>query len=611
MKKKIIYILISFILSFIGSILFEVIIINHETIGKKSDYNPKIIETKDVKKDKGYYVTTSKDSYIKIKANSNYINKISFNYKYSKDFSWNYSYEENGEEVKIGATSSSFMNKTIKKVNKNTNTIKISFMNKNVKIKNISIDNSIFIYWYRVIALTIVLTIIMSLLILRKDLKKFKIENIFLVLALSFGLAFIIVSPKHIYTGFDDQVHFAHVLNPFRLEKSNYSYAEQITVSGALVRDNTYITTKEEKIEFYKTLNNIHKKTKNRKATIVNDRRVFGNLIYLPFTIGYKLANLLNFSFTTCLMISKFFNLLLYSFMMYLAIKYAKYGKKVIFMVGFIPEIMHLASQFSYDPTIVSGLTLATVCYMNIIMSEKLDKKSILLFIICTVWASLPKALYCPFLLLLLFIPNKKFESKKQAIIFKLLITIITGLLMATFVLPTATGQMSADDRGNGASVSGQIKYILNNPISFIVTLFKFNIVYIWKIFSEENILFLPYLADTSKFKILYIIYLVTLLYYVFTSGNKETIKKGNRVLLSLEVIGIWLLFCVALYLKFTKVGLNTIKGMQPRYIDPLFVSLFYIFMFRKHEKNNDYLYIIVPTIYLIAIIGLLAIKVA
>ena len=39
-------------------------------------------------------------------------------------------------------------------------------------------------------------------------------------------------------------------------------------------------------------------------------------------------------------------------------------------------------------------------------------------FIISVVFACLPKAIYCPILLLLLFIPNNRFDSKKQAITF-------------------------------------------------------------------------------------------------------------------------------------------------------------------------------------------------
>ena len=51
---------------------------------------------------------------------------------------------------------------------------------------------------------------------------------------------------------------------------------------------------------------------------------------------------------------------------------------------------------------------------------EKIDKKSIIIFILLTVWASLPKAVYAPYLLLLLFIPKENLIIKNNVINLKL-----------------------------------------------------------------------------------------------------------------------------------------------------------------------------------------------
>lgn len=614
MKKKILNISLVILLSFLASLAFEIIIVNHEVLTKKSDKEPLILEKKDIKEKDGYFITTSDESYIVFKTKEKYINKIKFDYKCNNTFNWLLSYDNiNGKEKKILQSSSNITNKSIKKVDKNINKVKLSFFNKNIKIKNVEMDNSIFIYWSRVISLTIILSIIGVLFLYRKSLKSIKIQNLFLILSLLLGFAFVMITPKTLNTSFDDQIHFAHSLNPFKKSVMKFSHSEELTAQGYFLNNSSLFETKEEKIEYYRAMNRIHRETKGRISQVSNERSLYGNIVYLPFYIGYKTANLLNMSFTTCFIMGKIFNLLFYSLLFYLAIKYAKYGKKVIFLIGMIPQCLFYATQYSYDSTIIAGMTLASVCFINLISEERIDKKYIIIFILSVIWASLPKALYCPFLLLLLFIPNKKFDNKKQAILFKILIIILTILVLSTFVLPTATGEMTADDRGDNASVSGQISYILGHPFDYIKTLVLFTVKTGWKnTFGPKNFGYLPYIVSLNYFSFMYYIYLATFLYYSFTSKATKELNIKYRILLILEIVCIWILFCTALYIKFTKVGSNSISGIQPRYMLPLYASMFYLFMSKKSKKdNNYYLYIIVPVLYISLIILYLSIKVA
>lgn len=612
MKKRKLCVFIIVICSFFVSLLLEIVLINHELLFKKSDKNPLIIEKYNIEKKNNYYVTTSKDSYLVIKTNINYINRIRFNYKYDKNFLWDYSYIENNEEKTQNELSSYIINTAIKKVDKNINIIKIHFNNKNIRINNIEIDNSIFIYWYRVLALTLLLSLLGILLLFYKEIKKVKKHTVFLFVSFVLGMSFIFITPKTVYISFDDQIHFSHSLNPFRKSEIKYSYAEELTEKGTFTREPIYFEAKEEKIEYYKYLNNIHRKTKNRVVQVSNERSFYGNIVYLPFYLGYKLSNCLNLNFITCFVIGKVFNLFLYSFLFYLAIKYSKYGKKVLFMIGLIPQCLFFATQYSYDSTIIAGLILATVCFINLISEERINKKYLLVFIFSVIWASLPKALYCPFMFLLLFIPNKKFDSKKQAIIFKSLIVLLTILILITFVLPAATGAMTADERGDNASVSGQISYVMSNPTTFAKTIMLFTLETGWENFlGSKNFLYLPYLVNVKYFLFMYHIYLFALMYYIFNSNVSKSFNKKYRILFLLEIVAIWLLFCVALYLKFTKVGLNTISGIHPRYMLPLFAAMSFLFIYKDKEiQSNDYLYVGIPIVYIFLIVLYLSVKV-
>ena len=605
-KKNIIFIIILILSSFLISILFDILVVNKEVLGKKSDFNPEIIELGSIEKKGNNYVTTSKNSYIVLKIKDNYINKLKFNYKYNKNFSWKVKLNE--ETFKFDSTK--MLKKAIKKIDRNADIITIEFNNKNIKLSNFEIANHIYMNFDRIIFMSIAI-IILGLFL---KFKNYFIENIdkaFILIALSFGISLMFVSPKLTYNSYDDQIHFKNMLNILLKSDQKVSYAEQILIEGINLRDANYYENKEEEQELYKYLNKVHKASKQRTMNTTNGTNYYKKLIYLLFTIGYKLSDMVGIPFILCIIISKIFNLLLYILLFTLAIRYAKYGKKVIFLLGIFPTNLFLASQFSYDPTIIAGIILGTTLFINLLTEEKLNKKYLIMFVLVIIWASLPKAIYCPLLLLLLLIKNDKFDNKKQAYIFKSLIIFITILLMITFVLPTASGTFQADTRGGNTSVSGQLNLIIHNPIFYILVLSKFTIFNIFNLFfGSGNFINFVYLVNNDIFIPFYVVYLLLFTYEIITS-QKPNINIKNKLFLILGIIIIYLFICTALYLSYTPVGSYSIGGVQPRYFLPLLLLLSYILMFRKEKEKNIKLFeILIPIVLLIIVIGILSLNV-
>ena len=362
-------------------------------------------------------------------------------------------------------------------------------------------------------------------------------------------------------------------------------------IEGINIREKSFFSTEEEMQELYNYLNKMHRISKDRSMLSGNISNVYKKISYLPFSIGYKISNLLNLKFTTCIFISKFFNLLLYSILFYLAIKYAKYCKRIIFLIGLFPTNIFYASQFSCDPTITAGLTLATTMFMNIITDDKLNKKYLIIFLLSVIWASLPKAIYCPLLLLLLFIPNNKFDNNKQAYMFKSLIIFITVLLLITFVIPAASGSAGGDVRGGNTSVSGQLSFIIHNPLNYMKVLLSFAFHNLLKMFvGSSNFVSFAYLAPANKTRIFGYIYLLFFIYTVLTSEKPKYNSKYN-ILIILEIVAIWLLICTALYLSYTPVGESSINGVQSRYFIPIMLLSSILFIFNKNKKEKVYLF--------------------
>ena len=85
------------------SLFTELFIFNRQAfLNKTYSEKLKIIDDKGFQKEKDYYISTKKDSYLVLQGNKKYINKISFDYQSKNDFTWDY-------EV-----SNSFMEKTKK-----------------------------------------------------------------------------------------------------------------------------------------------------------------------------------------------------------------------------------------------------------------------------------------------------------------------------------------------------------------------------------------------------------------------------------------------------------------------------------------------------------------
>ncbi len=611
-KKSILFILTVLIISFIISILFDVLIVNREVLGKESDNNPEIVEMKGIEKEESEYITKTNNSYITFRIKDGYINKLSFNYEYKEKFYWNIEYLNHNKKINTSYVSSQLLNKSIKKVDKNVDEITVIFKNKNIKLSKFRINNDIYYNWNRILIVTISIFILLIVLKFRNYFKN-NLDKLFIIVALSFGLLLIIMTPKTPYNSFDDQIHFRNVINIFQSKTYKMSYAEQIVIDGTNTRDLDCFSTNEEKTELYKSLDKLHKSSKDRTIISNPGSNLFTKVVYLPYTIGYKVSNSLNFSFVTCVIISKLCNLLVYIFIFYLALKYSKYGKKIIFVLGLLPTNLFYASQFSYDPTITAGLILAISMFINLLSEEKINKKYLILFIISIVWACLPKAIYCPLLLLLLFIKNKKFDSKKQAIIFKSIIVFITILLLYTFILPAATGALSGDSRGGNTSVTEQLKFIISNPVFYTKVLLKHTYSTLGDMFlGPLNFITFAYLLSYDFFEPLYIFYLVFFLYIIYTSARPTNdFNLKIKLILICELIIMWVLICTALYLSFTPVGENGISGVQNRYFLPLLLPLAYILIPSGNRKEkNTIIDICFPIIMLIFIIFVASFKI-
>lgn len=615
-KKNIKFIIATFSLAIFCSLLIEILVWNRSIVTKKNIYNAKIVELHDIEKENSWYKTTTDEAYMIIEIKDSYIDKLQFNYKAEKNFDWIMYYKNNNNETQeIAQKSSVLIDEATRKLNTKTNTIKIEFKSPNTKVWNIRINNSTTINSSRVLFF-IILIIILITLIKFKDYFRKNLEKTFLIIASTTGILLILVSPKMVYTAWDDQIHLKRAYTLFSTKESNFSQALQILESQIEASSDNFQTIEEQQA-FYKELNKIHRQTRDYKIQINNYSPKYNQIVYLPFYLGFCIADFLNLNFTTGFMLAKLFNLLCYIVIIYYAIKIATSLKKLIFVIALLVSNLFLATQFSYDPTITASLILALSLFVKILEQKEINSKYLIAFILAVIWASLPKAVYCPVLLLLLFIPNNKFKTKKQALIIKGLVVFITLLLVSTFILPFFLGSVGGDSRGGNTNASAQLSLILHNPFRYCKTLIKFLIIYGPEQFFGKNTLAgVAYLSPYIEMGIdlIYIGSFIFLMYATFTSKiDKDIITNKIKFILLIMITGIWLLVVTAMYLSFTEVGLNTINGVQSRYFIFALLPILLILMpttskYKEKEKKSLFL-ILIPFLILMFVILLFIVK--
>ena len=570
--KKVIKAISILMLILVISILFDFLIFNRKQFTLK-------------KEDKGIitidnYTTNDLDDNkksIEIKIDKKYINKLRIKYSAKDDIPIKIQYigKDYYNKDKTNEVADTLDNETdelIYNIKDNVKKINIIYDNKySFELKNISIDNTFKLNPLRIFFVFSILFLALTLFSFYK--KGFKTDNLykyFIIVASILGITFIIIQPSATYYSWDDQIHFEYMLE-LKGSTITWNVGEFSMIDPSSIGRGS-IDSLEEQINQMDYLN----KAKSSNYQTTGGRFItYNKIAYIPSAIGYYLCKFLKLPFVICFKVGKIFNLLAFVLIMGYAIKISKLGKRLLCVIGLLPINIFLATQYSYDPAVTSGITLSLVILMNwfVDKNSKVDFKSMLLFILALLYGCFTIAIYIPFILLFLFVPKDKFNNSKERILLKIGIIIIFLLVLYTFVSPTTLSAQTGDIRGGNTSVSSQLKLIFSHPIGYIRIL-KDTFIddFFNKLFSNANgnLAYLGRISSNCGY-----LALLTLAFVGFTDTEEKHLKLHQRLLTIIAVLGIIVLIWTALYLSFTPVGLNTINGVQVRYFMPFIFPLF------------------------------------
>ena len=509
----------------------------------------------------------------KITININaYVNKFQYSY-ITNGFNGNiiYVYEENiyGQEecTKIKDNLLRDMPRSVVNINNKISKMVIQFedIESDVEISEFVVDNSfkpnpyLFFFW------TIGSFFLLSLFVFKKEFAQhLAISTTFAIMMI--GVILLSLQPPYFYS-WDEQIHMKNI---YSLGVTDIG--EKLPESVAYLYDNVQfiqVNSMEERLDMMRILD-----AKNKMQSQMIDEYSFqlNSSGYIIQGGIFNLCSIAGLPFYICMLLSRGSNLLIYAFVLGLAVNLVPRGKRLLSIFALLPTPMFLSTVFTYD-TIVTAfviLGLAIILRQFLERDEKFTIKMQCLFFACIVIGCLPKAVYAPLLLTGFFVPKNKFESKKNMYVFKTFILIGVLVLLSTFVLPTLISpNVSGDVRGGeDTSVSRQLMLIMHKPLSYaLVLLTNIKDTFVKYTLGADAIGHFAYFGMNQQ----PILCALLLGGVVLTDSYKE--KEGLEKInwkhrciiwgsIAITITLIW----TAMYLSFTEVGKLKIAGVQGRY---------------------------------------------
>ena len=458
----------------------------------------------------------------------------------------------------------------------------------------------------------------LTLLILFKETFIKKPELLFLLVCGTMGLSMIAALPGT-KVGYDEETHLQSVVAMANFPEDELSMSREALYQMIITEYNNPEAMPETAEETAELDDMLSEKCDYQEGESTPDFKVMANRApaYFFMALGAKTAMALGLSWTGLMVMIRLFNLIMYTALMYAAIKILPFGKMLMTLTGLFPQMVFMAVTCSYDPFIMGCMSLG---YAFMLKGRKYTVPMLISFLL----ACLPKAVYAPVILMGIgvnAIPEKDAsltkgvgDDKRRRLWILLAGAAVFAVLIVLFILPTVIDPSeSGDIRGGEVSEMSQIGFILGNPLTYAGILLGQMIRWAGKCwFGPDCMTYMGHIVNgTADFKGYYGAYMIMLAVTVALSysgrfirmsaaGDKteaaghETKRAGHgaetagnagsppglnapkRVLMITMVFLSAVLIWTAMYVSFTPPGSLEIAGVQGRYFVPLMFPLYF-----------------------------------
>lgn len=439
-------------------------------------------------------------------------------------------------------------------------------------LNNVTIQNSMPIFGKTHITLLltiIILELVGTIFLLKTKSNKWKIENIFLTIAIPMGILYMLTIPIGVVP--DEGPHFFRAYEISNGHLVSDKNEDGIGGRKLPIEVNTILSSTTSKYDEIADKMNIKASGDEEFIGFANTAS-YSFVCYLPQTIGIFIGKVLNLPMLGIAYLGRLFNLAAWIAIMYVALKLIPCYKKLFLIAALLPITMQEAASLSADALTICMcfLLISYVLYLAKAKKKKISKKEFILLLIITTIVSLCKIVYIPFCLLLLLIPKEKFKNQKDKM---KKIAFIIGVAAIINLLWLSIGSQFLLEFNPGVNSSEQVKYILLNPLAYLQVMAS-------TIFTSGEFLsgILSRSLESFNVTMPYVFQLLILIMMVIAINKDTENTYWDSIVQKLFSIGVLvmciLLILTSLYVQWTPVKSYIIDGIQGRYFIPLLLLI-------------------------------------
>ncbi len=445
-------------------------------------------------------------------------------------------------------------------------------------ITGFEIRNVTAIHWIRLGFFWIIFGLGAFFWIFRKTVGK-RPEIGFAAVCLSVGVLMVAALPAT-KVGYDEETHFMRAMDlasfPWGMNVSPAVWNKMIPSLDDWPENQPGSREEERQIE---TRLNAEGDYKN--GTIHPDVTVPAGSVpaYLGQAILLKAGKGLGLPFADLLRLGRLGNLLVYTAIMFFAIKKTPVGKVVMTVIALLPTSIFMACVYGYDSSVTAWIYLSGAYILKEILTpeEKISWKSYWIILITFVLGCGAKAVYAPMILIGLLLPKSKFRDKKQMAAMRLGFVLVLLGLLATFVLPVLIAPKETGDiRGGATSEVGQMAYVLGHPLAYLVILTKNILGQLPEFAFGKDIFSVQGHLAAGSFTWLSAILAVYTVVTDTRSTAPASLSGRQKIWIFVTLAASVALVWTSMYIAYTVPGSLVIAGVQGRYYLPV-LFLFYM----------------------------------
>jgi hypothetical protein len=293
----------------------------------------------------------------------------------------------------------------------------------------------------------------------------------------------------------------------------------------------------------------------------------YGPVGYLPQAVGVGLGRLVGAPPLTCFYLARLANLLAALALLFFAIRLAPFGKQLILLLALLPMTMYELASVSCDALTISGALLFTSLLLRASTLVALRRIDIALVLAASAVFLNVKPGYWALVLLVLLITPSQLGGRRRYVAFVAgNVLVVVGVFLVVFLLTATEGRVQA-----GGGPQAQLLFILQQPLSFLGILWS-NVRTDLVAWTLQSIGVLGWLSFALQ-PTLYLTVLLGGLGFFTRMREAVSLRPWRRVLLAAVGVAVFLTMAVALYAFLEPTGSDRIY-IQGRYLAPVWLLL-------------------------------------